>query len=77
MKTPIMLLPLGTFLAACSTMNSVPIVDDAGHTHFTMNYLNDSRGAYDFPSTRPATGKKVFIFDPKLAAWVLMMPMVI
>ncbi|OGV51377.1 MAG: enhanced entry protein EnhA [Legionellales bacterium RIFCSPHIGHO2_12_FULL_42_9] len=56
--------------ASCtSTTRSVPIVDDAGYTHYTMNYLSDTKGSMSFPQKRPATGRKVFIFDPRATAW--------
>jgi len=31
----------------------------------------DTKGANYFPITRPATGRKVFIFDPKYHAWAV------
>ncbi len=63
-------IPLSVFAASCATMDrSVPIVDDAGHTHYTMSHAMDTRGTYVFPQKRTATGRKVFIFDPKAAAW--------
>ena len=70
MKKTIMLLPLSVLVSACvSDGPSVPIVDDAGNTHYTKSLAADRRGSGDFPKTREATGKKVFIFDPKLTAW--------
>ncbi|MBA4696497.1 MAG: L,D-transpeptidase [Legionella sp.] len=56
-------------MTACATMDRVPIVDDAGHTHYTMGMSADSRGSFSFPMQRTATGKKVFIFDPRANAW--------
>ncbi len=57
-------------IGSCVSMDrSVPIVDDAGHTHYTPDYTMDSRGSGNFPVKRAATGHKMFIFDPKLAAW--------
>lgn len=29
----------------------------------------DAKGYYDFPIERPATGKRVFVFDPKKGIW--------
>lgn len=70
MNKQALIIPLGMVLAACTPMDSsVPIVDDAGHTHYTMSMDSDYRGAYTFPAKRPAMGKKVFIFDPKASAW--------
>lgn len=61
---------LSLILVACATMEGgVPIVDDAGKTHYTMNLQQDTRGDYYFPQNRPATGRKVFIFDPNATAW--------
>ena len=61
---------LSLVLAACSTMDGgIPIVDDAGHTHYTKGMGQDFRGTYYFPNTRPATGRKVFVFSPKATAW--------
>ena len=61
---------LSLVLAACASMNgSVPIIDDAGNTHYTMNMSSDTRGSFYFPDKRPATGRKVFIFDPRATAW--------
>ena len=64
---PVLSLTLGV-TACVSGGNSVPIVDDAGYTHYTKNMEADRRN-YAFPEHQPATGKKVFIFDPKLTAW--------
>lgn len=58
----------GVLLGACSS-NSIPIVDDNGNTHYTKSMDADTRGSYSFPMHREATGRKVFIFDPKLTAW--------
>lgn len=69
MKRTLILLPLCALTAACNTNGSFPIVDDAGNTHYTQNYLDDSKGSSYFPTSRPATGKKVFVFDPKATAW--------
>lgn len=70
MKKLLILLPVSALMAACaSTDRSVPIVDDAGYTHYTMDYTHDTKGTYYFPEHRPATGRKVFVFDPKATAW--------
>ncbi len=70
MKKQLVLVPICALTAACASMNnSTPIVDDAGHTHYTMNMESDRKGSGYFPDNRPATGKKVFIFDPKATAW--------
>tara|TARA_B100000678_G_scaffold111829_1_gene93525 strand:+ start:846 stop:1406 length:561 start_codon:yes stop_codon:yes gene_type:complete len=70
MKKQLILVPLGALTVACSSMDrSVPIVDDSGYTHYTAAYYADNKGSNYFPETRPATGKKVFIFDPKATAW--------
>jgi len=70
MKKQLVIVPLSVLTVACASMDrSVPIVDDAGYTHYTMAYGSDHRGRGAFPSDRPATGRKVFIFDPRAAAW--------
>ncbi len=70
MKKQLCLVPLCGFLASCVTTDrSVPIVDDAGHVHYTASMEADQKGRFYFPETRPATGKKVFVFDPKATAW--------
>lgn len=66
----LVLVPLYVLTAGCaSTGGSVPVVDDAGHTHYTMDMSSDTKGSSYFPATREATGKKVFVFDPKATAW--------
>jgi lipoprotein-anchoring transpeptidase ErfK/SrfK len=69
MNRAIVALPVMSLLVACSPVASVPIVDDAGRTHYTAHYSTDSRGSMSFPMHRKATGRKVFIFDPKASAW--------
>ncbi len=71
MNKKLCLLPLCVITTACSTMGggTVPIVDDGGNTHYTRSMENDRKGAGYFPETRPATGHKVFVFDPKATAW--------
>lgn len=70
MKKQLVIVPLCILAVSCaSTDNSTAVVDDAGYTHYTMSMASDTRGSYAFPETRPATGKKVFIFDPKATAW--------
>ena len=60
----------GLLVASCASLDrSVPIVDDAGHTHYTQDYTSDTRGNGYFPVKRAASGHKMFIFDPKAAAW--------
>jgi len=70
MNTKLMLVPFCALTAACTSMdNSTSVVDDAGNTHYTKSYASDSKGSNYFPETRPGTGKKVFVFDPKATAW--------
>ena len=70
MKKVIIVAPLAVLTVGCASMDrSVPIVDDAGYTHYTMHMDSDSKGSGHFPDKRPATGKKVFIFDPQATAW--------
>lgn len=70
MKYQWMVAPFCLAAVACApTDPSTGIVDDSGRTHYRAHHTMDSRGAWHFPKTRPATGKKVFIFDPKATAW--------
>ena len=65
-----LVVPFCFLAASCATSDrSVPIVDDSGHTHYTTSHMMDHRGSGTFPAKRRATGRKVFIFDPKAAAW--------
>lgn len=67
MKNKLLLIPACLAIAACVPQDA--IVDDAGYTHYTMHYTADNKGSYYFPEKRPATGRKVFIFDPRATAW--------
>lgn len=49
--------------------DSTLIVDDYGQVHRTISYLKDTKGRRHFPRRIPPTGKKLFVFDPKVAAW--------
>lgn len=69
MKRKWMVVPICAVLASCASDRTVPIVDDAGHTHYTVSRTDDAKGQGYFPEQRPATGRKVFIFDPKATAW--------
>ncbi len=61
--------PLCLLATACAPLERDSIVDDAGYTHYTISHLSDTKGSYYFPLKRESTGKKVFIFDPKVTAW--------
>lgn len=69
MKKQLIIGTLSILTAACASMERDSIVDDAGYTHYTKNYLSDTKGMGHFPQTRAGTGKKVFIFDPQATAW--------
>jgi lipoprotein-anchoring transpeptidase ErfK/SrfK len=70
MKKQLILLSACALAASCAQNDgSTAVVDDAGYTHYTMHHNMDSKGSYSFPAKRAATGKKVFIFDPKATAW--------
>ncbi|STX51843.1 enhanced entry protein EnhA [Legionella busanensis] len=70
MKKYFILGPLCVLTAACTSMDrSVAIVDDGGFTHYTMHHSFDTKGSNYFPEKRQATGRRVFIFDPKATAW--------
>ena len=71
MKKQLVIVPICLLTAACVSTggNDVPIVDDGGYTHYTKNMESDHKGSNVFPEQRPATGRKVFIYDPKATAW--------
>lgn len=70
MNYKIIILPTCLSMVACAPMDpSTAVVDDAGYTHYTMHHSMDSKGNGYFPAKRPATGRKVFVFDPKATAW--------
>jgi len=48
---------------------SSSVVDRNGNVHYTMHHTFDNKGTSYFPAKRKATGRKVFIFDPKATAW--------
>lgn len=58
-------------LAGCASYcdDSCFITDDQGFLHRSIHYTEDKRGRDYFPLTLTATGKKHFIFDPKVFAW--------
>ena len=55
-------------LAGCQSY-SVPIVDDAGHVHYTASMDSDARGSFSFPANMETGGQKTFVFDPNIPAW--------
>ncbi|MDP3559987.1 MAG: L,D-transpeptidase [Legionellaceae bacterium] len=69
MKKQIALILLSSVLGGCMTDESTVVIDDAGYTHHTASMSSDTKGSSYFPEHRQATGKKVFIFDPKATAW--------
>lgn len=69
MKKQLILGPLCLLAVACMPVTRDAIVDDAGYTHYTLSHLSDTKGTGYFPETREATGRKVFIFDPRATAW--------
>ncbi len=58
-------------LSACQqdVDKSTLVTDDYGHVHRTLYYLKDKRGEHHFPRQIKPTGKKLFVFDPKVPAW--------
>lgn len=57
-------------LVACVEYDeSTYITDDYGKVHHTLHYTMDSRGRDYYPLKIRAKGYKIFIFDPKAAAW--------
>lgn len=70
MNNKLVICALSSVLVGCGTVDqSTVVVDDGGYTHHTMSMASDHRGWGSFPSSRPGTGHKVFIFDPKIPAW--------
>lgn len=71
MKKVIPLLFLATLIATSCVAPSKQdvIADDAGNLHYTTPYLEDKRGEKAFPMTWNVKGKKLFVFDPRAAAW--------
>lgn len=67
----LLVLLFSVVITACATFDdeSTYITDDQGRVHHTMHYLRDRRGQTYYPKHIPATGKKLFVFDPKAAAW--------
>lgn len=58
------------FITSCVELDeSTYITDDQGIVHHTKHYLRDYRGKNYFPMQLQPTGKKRFIFDPKVSAW--------
>ncbi len=69
-KTALIITPLCIIATGCATNGEmIPVVDDGGHTHYTKGMSADGKGSSYFPEKREATGKKVFVFDPKATAW--------
>lgn len=61
---------VAVFLSACSEMSSVDGSDSYNaEAPVLMHHSEDTKGRSAFPSRRAATGRKVFIFDPKSTAW--------
>lgn len=59
-----------TALVGCVQYDeSTYITDDSGVVHHTTHYTLDRRGRSAFPKQIRAPGQKVFVFDPKVAAW--------
>ena len=73
MKKQLVIVSLCVLTAACASTggggDTVAIVDDGGNTHYTMGMSSDMKGSSYFPAKREATGRKVFVFDPKATAW--------
>ncbi|QBR83918.1 L,D-transpeptidase [Legionella israelensis] len=70
MKRQLAIVPAFVLLTSCASMDrSVSVVDDGGNVHYTMHHSFDNKGTYHFPEKRKATGRKVFIFDPRVTSW--------
>lgn len=62
-------IPLIALTATSCTNRTESVTDRFGNVHQAMHHESDSKGAAHFPVQRAATGKKVFVFDPKATAW--------
>lgn len=70
MKKQLAIVPVFVLLGSCASMDrSSSIVDDSGRVHYTMHHNSDNKGVHHFPEKREATGRKVFVFDPRATAW--------
>lgn len=68
MKKIALLLPITLGLTACGMKKPTPEVTNAMQPKL-MHHSEDNKGESYFPTTRVATGHKVFVFDPKATAW--------
>ena len=65
-KKVVLVSSIALALAACAKQPTT------GSSNSTLpHYSQDNKGANVFPMQRPATGRKVFIFDPKYTAWAV------
>lgn len=62
-------IPVSLSLGACSTVGNNNSAEEANKPPEMMHHSQDTKGSNYFPSSRPATGKKVVIFSPKATAW--------
>ncbi len=70
MNKAIVTLPAVILLTSCAASDPDSVIrDDNGGLHYTMSHTSDTKGSNYFPEKRAATGKKVFVFDPKATAW--------
>lgn len=61
---------IATTLAGCVQYDeSTYITDDYGVVHHTTHYTLDRRGRAYYPVQIHPIGRKLFVFDPKVAAW--------
>lgn len=67
MNKHLIVLPLCFLAASCG--ERFGIADDNGNIHYTAHHSSDSKGSGHFPEKRAATGRKTFVFDPKIHAW--------
>lgn len=63
MKKLLIIGPLSALAVSCSMVNQ------GGSYSVNTHHGSDNKGAYAFPEKRSATGRKVFIYDPKVTAW--------
>jgi hypothetical protein len=69
MKNIVLLSTVGFFLiTSCSTVEKTTVIDETAHRYASIAQ-KDTRGRNSFPMRWDVHGKKLFVFDPKLAAW--------
>jgi lipoprotein-anchoring transpeptidase ErfK/SrfK len=56
-------------LSSCTTLGHHKTPANAGQNPALLHHSNDTKGSNTFPMTRRATGRRVFIYNPRHTAW--------